>query len=244
MKIKQATISFWFKELSYNPICKVGELENCLNNHFNVPFLINDCEPFVNIGMPRIVARSDDAIFNMTLINAHLNIVNFYTSDVNEVILKINEMMQTVFAILKEIYEIDCIYSSIKIELLEPTSLKDEQNKLFNNNEDLEEFMMKKTIKYDNKYYLNTIITLSKEVTFNIKNPTKNNPSEGDLLARSMLISLKDSQVKGEIKNTIFEINNRLGYNIDNNYRVNKDEIRNLLFEFKLKLTNLIKEKE
>ena len=65
--------------------------------------------------------------------------------------------------------------------------------------------------------------------------------------AQQTLASLQgtgNTWIKGEVKNTIFEINNRLAYNNDNNYRVNKEEIRNLLFEFKLNLTNLIKEKE
>ena len=244
MRSNKVVISCWFKELSYNPICKVGELEKSLGNYFQAPFLINDCEPFINVGMPRIVARSDEAVFDMSLINANLSILHFYTNNIDDIMLKVNEMMQLVFDILCDLYEIECIYTSIKIELVESSSIKKCQKELLGTDEEIEDFMVKKSIRKDDKYYFNTMIILSKEVSFDIKNPSKNKPNESDLLARSMLISLCDSKVKDEVKNTVLEINNRLAYNVDNNYRVNKDEVRDLLFEFKVMLNKEIKEKK
>ena len=247
MEIKQAVISFWYKELEYNPMCKVGELENSLASYFPGPFLINEQEPFVNISMPRIIARANNeifhSVFNMTLVNANLNI-GFNNGEKDDIVLKINEMMQGMYDVLKEIYDISVVYSSIKLEIIEriEETLDVQKELLADTNHNLEDFMVKRSLLKDNKYYLNEITTVTKEVKVDIKVPKNVKPNEGDMMARSMLISLKDSKVIGNIKNTILEINDRLAYNNDPTYLVDKDSLRNLLFEFKLLLDEYTKE--
>lgn len=247
MEIKQAVISFWYKELEFNPICKVGELENSLASYFEEPFLINEKEPLVNINLPRIIAQKGDEnlrfIFNMTLVSANLNI-SFNNVSKDEIILKINEMTQIIYDVLKEIYNVSVVYSSIKIEFFERIEeTLTVQKELFKiSNEDLEDFMVKFSLKKDDKYYLNEITTVTKEVKVDIKLPKNVKPIEGDMVARSMLISLKDSKVVGNVKNTILEINDRLTYNNNPDYLVNKDSLRDLLFEFKILVDKYIKE--
>jgi len=246
VKINHAIISLWYKELEYNPICKVGNLENSLSNYFKVPFLISDKEPFVNISLPRIMAgfENDKYLynFNMSMVNANLNIT-FNEVDKDEIILKVNEMIQIMYDVLKEIYDIDVIYSSIKIEYIEQVSdiINIQKELLANTNDNLEDFMLKRSFQRDDKYYVNEIITVTKEVKVDINFPKNIKPNDGDMIARSMLISLENSKVLGNIKNTILEINDRLSYNKDSKYRVTKDSLRNLLFEFKLIVDDYIK---
>ena len=236
MNFKQAFITFWFKELDYNPICKVGELEERLQGQFKVPFLINDCEPFINIALPRIVANSlnNSCFFNMTLVNANLNIL-FKEEDKEQVMLIINEKMQLFFDILMEVFDLKIIYSSIKIEYSEKIDnvLDYAKEVLIENDSLLEDLMVKTSVRRDEKYYINYIVNTTKEVNVNIKLPSKIKPLESDMMARSMLVSLQDGEIIGDIKNHVLEINNRLLYNNDHNYLVNKDSIRDLLYEFK-----------
>lgn len=248
MRVKQVVISFWYKEMEYNPISKVGMLEKELNNYFKAPFLINDKEPFINIGFPRIIAQGHDkkSIFNMTLVNANLNINYNNEVDIDDILLEINEKIQFLYDALKSIYELEILYASIKIETTnEVFNVLDLQKELINEkNNDIEDFTIKKTYKKDDKYYLNITKMLTKEVNIDIKLPKNIQINEGDMITRSMLVSLEDGKVVGDILNNLFEVNNRLGYNNNSNYRVTKDEIRDLIFEFKMLINKEIKEKE
>lgn len=238
MKYKNAVISFWYKELEYNPICKVGELENNLGSYFQSPFLINEEPPFINIGLPRIVAHgiNQDYLFNMSLVNANLFINLQDINDINDVILKINELSQTVFASLKEVYNIEILYSSIKIEISELVDNKiNFQKELLLNEDEYEDFSLKTCHSKNNKYYINETISLAKEVKIDISIPKDVPFNESDMISRSMLISL-DGKNFANIKNQILEINDRLNYNNNSNYRVSSDDLRNLLFEFNLLL--------
>ncbi len=236
MKLRQVIISFWFKELEYNPICKVGELENSLSIYFQSPFLINEQEAFQNIAMPRIIANStDNKSFNMSLVNANINILLLENSDKDEVIMKINEITQFLYDILKEIYQLDILYTSIKVELSEVVNNKlDIQKDIFKDNSlEFEDFYVKTSICKDNKYYINRIINLNKEIKVDIKLPKNAKPIEHDMVTRSMLVSLNKSKETANVKNKIVEINNRLSFNNDETYLVTKDDLRNLLFEFR-----------
>ena len=165
MKLKQVIISFWFKELEYNPICKVNDLENGLNNYFNKPFFINEEEPFINIGIPRIVANNNKYSFNMSLVNANL-IINLDNEDYDQVMLTINEMIQLFYDILMEVYNLEIIYNSIKIECSEVIDNKKEiQKDILISANNYEDFLVKTSICKDDKYYINKTISLVKEET-------------------------------------------------------------------------------
>lgn len=234
MKLKQAIITFWFRELEYNPICRINDLEDALVNYFNRPFLINNQEPFSYIGMPRIIANNEnDYTFNMCLVNANLIINLHECNDYDEVNLKINELMQVVFDSLMKVYELDIIYSSIKIELFE--IIKDKksvQESLLISDENYEDFLLKNSICKDNKYYINKTVSVVKEVKVDIKLPNNIQLNNDDIMIRSMLVSLKGN-MGIDINNKVIEINDRLSYNNDDKYLVKKDNIRDLLFEFR-----------
>ena len=237
MKLKQAIISFWYKELEYNPICKVNELENGLSNYFNKPFLINNQEPFINIGMPRIVATSENNYsFNMSLVNANLIINLNDLEDIDNMILSINEMMQLIYDLLIEVYDLDIIYTSIKIEISEFVDNKEKiQKDILISRDNYEDFLVKTSICKDDKYYINKTISLVKEIKVDIKLP-KNAPlNDNDMLTRTMLVSI-DNNTSKDVKNSVLEINNRLHYNKDDEFIVKKSDIRDLLYEFKLLL--------
>jgi len=237
MKLKQVIISFWFKELEYNPICKVNDLENGLNNYFNNPFLINEEEPFINIGIPRIIANNEQYSFNMSLVNANL-IINVNDDDIDIVLLKINEMMQLIYDVLMEVYSLEIIYNSIKIEFSEVIdNKKDIQKDILISRDNYEDFLVKTSICKDNKYYINKTISLVKEIKVDIKLPNKAVPNDADMLTRAMLVSINDDNAK-DVKNSVLEINNRLYYNKKEDFIVKKSDIRDILYEFKLLLKN------
>ena len=239
MQIRSIVISFWFKELNYNPMEKVNNLENSLNSYLKAPFLINDSKPFINLVMPRIIAYSLDqkATFNLSQVNAVLtiNVLNNF-SDKDEIVMYVNEKMQLLFDVLKDLYDLNIIYSSIKIEFFNRVKnigniIQDLLLKETNNN--LEDLVIKRGIKKDNKYYVNYTISTTKEIDVDIKLPEKIECTENDMLIRSMLVSVEEARIGSEIINNIVEINDRLSYNNNKNYRVDNDSLRNLLFEFR-----------
>lgn len=236
MKLKQVIISFWFKELEYNPICKVNELENGLSSYFSNPFLINEEEPFINIGMPRIIGTNENNYsFNMSLVNANL-IINLNSNDIDNVFLSINEKMQLIYDVLIDVYNLNIIYNSVKVDFSEEVNNKNDiQKMILNSKENYEDFLVKTSISKDNKYYINKTISLVKEINVDIKLPNKVIPNDVDMITRAMLVSVDNNNAR-DIKNTILEINNRLNYNKDKDFLVKKSDIRDLLYEFKILL--------
>ena len=245
MKFKQAVITYWFCELEYNPISKVGELESNLGSFFKSPFLINEQEPFINIGMPRIIANgiNNDINFSMSLVNMNLNINLMNFNDIDDIVLKINELSQTLYDVLSDVYDLKILYASIKIEVSENIrdKFKIQKEYLLNNEFEYEDFLIKTSFGKDNKYYINNTVTISKEVKIDIKMPNKALPNEADMLTRSMLVSLDGNNSCVDVKNKVNEINNRLSYNLDKNFYVSKDELRDLLFEFKMLINHELK---
>ena len=53
-KIKNIYISYWFKELDYNPSVHVNELEDEVKSIIDEPIMFNDNKLLNNIGIPRI----------------------------------------------------------------------------------------------------------------------------------------------------------------------------------------------
>lgn len=235
-KIESINISYWYKELDNNPINKVMELQNNLKSIFDADFMINDTPALQKISMPRIQGISNDKkyFFSMSLVNANLVININGEKDSDEVLLLINNYLQLVYDVLKEIYDLEILYSSIKIELTCEDNKEEVLKKLNILDENIEDFSVKKGLKKDN-YYINYTISNSKEYNFNIN---KENIYQEDLYDRTMLISLKDAILNREYIVTNIEINDRLSYNIDPKYLSNKDSLRGMIFE----LREIIKE--
>ena len=122
-----------------------------------------------NISIPRIKGASSDKkyFFTLSLINAILSIdVSDITID--EAILLINSNTQLFYDIIKKIYNIKVVYTSIKLELIDEEDSKDKLIKLLNlTPNDYEDLSFKRGIIKDD-YYINYILTYTKEYNFKI----------------------------------------------------------------------------
>ena len=66
-KIKNIYLSYWFKELDYNPSSKVEELSSELRSIIDKPFMYNNEIPNTNIAIPRIQGISSDNKYLFTM---------------------------------------------------------------------------------------------------------------------------------------------------------------------------------
>ncbi len=229
--IQNVNISYWFKELKFHPKEKIKELEDEFKNIIDRPFLYNNEEVGRLISFPRIEGISSDKIynFNMSLINANLNIlINNLEND--DVILLINEKVQLIFDILKEVYDLDIIYTSIKLQIVNNDNIQVFKEKLNLKDNRYEDLSFKRGFIKDN-YYINYIISSSKEYTFNIER--SDNTLEQDMFDRTLLISLSDAKLNKEFTSILIEINDRYSYNSNKDYHTTKDNIRGMIMEIK-----------
>ena len=233
-KIKNIYLSYWFNELDYNPSNKVNDLKDELNSIIDAPLMYNKDDSLKNISVPRIQGMSSDKkyLFTMSLVNAFLSI-NFNDSiDRDEAILLINNNIQLLYDILKNIYEVHIIYSSIKIEMIdEEIDAKSHLVKLLNLSDNNYEDLSFKRGMIKDEYYINYILTYSKEYNFNVK--TSGEVIEQDLFDRSMLTSLSEAKLVKDFLLTVVEINDRFAYNHDKNHETKKDDIRGMIIELK-----------
>lgn len=242
-KVNNIIISYWYKELDNNPISKIEELENSLNTMFIKPFLVNNMESGINLSMPRIQTMSSDKrfLFTMSLVNANLSIHFNEEIDYDEVVLIINENVQLFYDLLKEIYDVKIIYSSIKLELSreekEPCDYFVDRFNLTNG--EYEDFSFKKVLRKYDTYYINYLVNTGKELNFNIDFKGKR-PNQNDMFDRSMLISLSDAKINRKVLNIVVEINDRLAFNNDSNYLTTKENVRGMVSEVKDILNNKI----
>lgn len=231
--IKGVTISYWYEELKDNPADKVKELEGSLKNILGSPFLINDKQMGTSISLPRIEALSakKDIIFRMSLINTNLIFEINGNKDYDEVMLLINEQVQLGFDILKDIYDAQILYSSIKIDLSKEDSNANDylKEKLNLSEEDYENISLKKVF-VKNDYYFSYIINSVQEFNVDI---TTNDSDKRNLFDRAMLVSLSNAQKGGKYLNKCIEINDRHRYNCDSEYRTSKNDLRGMIKEFK-----------
>lgn len=242
-KIKNVIISYWFKELDFNPKDKVKELEQEFKDILNNGFMYNEEKPGKLISMPRIQAVSIDKkyLFQMSLINANL-IMDVSDLDNDDVILLINNKVQLFFNELKEIYDVNVVYTSIKLELTEETP--DSANiiaKKYGINGEYEDFSLKRGFIKDN-YYINYIINSGKEYNFNV---SKNKETvEQDLFDRTLISSISKASLNKEFILKVIEINDRLMFNNDENYLSTLDSIRGMIMEIKNILNNKLYDKK
>ena len=232
-KIKNIYISYWFKELDYNPANKVKELEAELKSIIDNQLVYNDDKLLNNISMPRIQGISSDKkyLFTLSLLNAFLSI-NVSDLSYDEAILLINDNVQLVYDIIKKVYGVDILYTSIKVELVD-NSKKSLQKlvklfKLSPNN--YEELSLKRGFIKD-EYYINYILTYSKEYNFDVER--KEGSTGQDLFDRSMLVSISEAKLNKEYILTVIEINDRYAYNTDKHHETNKDTLRGMIIELK-----------
>ena len=233
-KIKNIYISYWFKEINYNPSIHVDELENEIKSIIDAPIMYNDDKLLNNISFPRIQGISHDKkyFFTMSLVNAFLSININEDITIDEAILLINNNIQLFYDVLKNVFDIKILYSSIKIELVdESKKAKDKLIKLLNlSDNNYEDLSFKRGIIKD-EYYINYILTYTKEYNFNVER--QNNTTEQDLFDRSMITSLSEASITKDFLLTIIEINDRYSYNLNKDYESSKDAIRGMIIEIK-----------
>ena len=235
MKINSITINFWYKELLDSPSNKVFELEDNLNSLLHNHFMYSDMPSKENIDIPRVQCISDDKkiYFTMSLVSATLTI-NVSEMDKDDIVLFVNENIQLLYDVLKDLYNIEIIYSSIKLEATKQDNKVIDKlvNKLSLSKDDYEDLSFKEVKKVDDTYYECIVLNSSKEINFDIQVPVEN-PKENDLYTRSMLISTSEAKVGKVLLTVNYEINDRLSYNNDKEYLSTKESIRGLIIELK-----------
>lgn len=224
--IKQVIVGFWFKELKENPLLKVKELENEFKDYFNIPLYINDMDISGNIAFPRIISNGEFS-FKMSLINFYMEF-NINSMDKDEVVLLVNKYLQYTYSVLKDIYNIEGLYSSIKVIYEDyDINIKELKNNYNLKNPDLVDFVIKENNEYQ-KYYLNKTYSVFRKITI----PLEGNVKEEDLYAKTMITSIDNSNYS-EICNYEMEINDRLSFNKDPEYHITSDSLREIIFDFK-----------
>ena len=235
MKINSITINFWYKELLDSPSNKVFELEDNLNSLLHNHFMYSDIPSKENIDIPRVQCISDDKkiYFTMSLVSATLTI-NVSEMDKDDIVLFVNENIQLLYDVLKDLYNLEIIYSSIKLEATKQDNKVIDKlvNKLSLSKDDYEDLSFKEVKKVDDTYYECIVLNSSKEINFDIQVPVEN-PKENDLYTRSMLISTSEAKVGKVLLTVNYEINDRLSYNNDKDYLSTKESIRGLIIELK-----------
>ena len=238
-KIKNIYISYWFHELSDNPSSKVLALEEEIKSIIDEPIMYNEDNSHTNLSIPRLQGMSKDKkyLFTMSLINAVLSINVIDDISVDDVILLINNNIQLFYDIIRRVYGIEIVYTSIKIEMIdEAKNIKNKLVKQMNlSKKDYENISFKRGFVKDN-YYINYILECAQEYNFNFDND--NNLSEVDLFDKTMVTSLLDAKLNSEYMLTVVEINNRYAYNKNRDYITNKDDLRGMIIELKYILNN------
>ena len=240
MKIRNITINFWYKELTENPSNKVLELESNLLSLLHNNFMYSEMPVGENIDIPRIQCLSEDKklFFTMSLVSSVLRIT-VDDMDNDQIVLFVNENMQLIYDVLKELYNIEFLYSSIKIEASKQDNKVREKlaEKFSLGKDEFEDVSIKRVRKVEDSYYEALTLNSTKEINYDINVPVKN-PKENDLFSRSMLISTSDAKVGKEFLSVNYEINDRLAFNNDKEYLSTKESIRGLILEFKDFVTN------
>jgi len=237
MKINNITINFWYKELLENPSNKVLDLESNLNSLLHNHFMYSEMPVGENIDIPRVQCISEDKkmFFTMSLVSSALRI-DIDDMDNDDVVLLVNENMQLIYDVLKELYNIEIVYSSIKLEAKSSNSkLKDKMIKKFSLDKEVyEDLSIKRVYRKEDTYYECIVLSTSKEINYDISVPVPvQEPKENDLFSRSMIISTSEAKVGKEFITVNYEINDRLAFNLDKEYLSTKESIRGLIIEFK-----------
>ena len=227
--IKNINICFWFKELDFNPKEKIEDLSQQLKDLIDTPLMYNEEVVGKMLSMPRIQGLSRDKkyLFNMSLINALLSI-NVDKLDNDEVLLLVNEKTLLLYDILKEIYDLKIIYTSIKLEIVENGNPKSVTKIMHLDNREYEEISFKRSFTKGD-YYIVYVSSSGREYNFNIKKDVYN--TEQDLFERTLLVSLEEAKLKKEFFVSVVEINDRYAYNKDVNYLTTRENIRGMIME-------------
>ena len=233
-KIQSFLISYWFKKIDYNPKEKIDILSDSIKTVIDTPLLYNSEDVNKLIGMPRIEGMSSDkkSFFSMSLINASLRYEIKSDMDKDEVIMLINNYSQLFFDVLKDVYNVDIVYTSIRIDNIVENNesvyfLANKLNLRSNNYEDIS--LKRGFIKDD--YYINYTLGTGREYNFNVSR--NQNSLDADLYDQTLVLSISEAELNKEYILVTVEVNDRYSFNKNKDYRTRKDEIRGMILEIK-----------
>ena len=148
--------------------------------------------------------------------------------DFNKCLNYLKERVLKIFETLKKC-EIEVCYSAIFVNMEEkndnPTKRIKEKFLQDNSLDNITEIGIRLSKEQDNKYYINTSINNAREITITKK--IENNGQNGNEIFLP-LISLAGSKQTEYLVNSI-EVNDKLSYNIDENYRTTIENLEEII---------------
>lgn len=235
MKIKNIVATLFFeKELA--PRNFIDKLESAFPENFNRPFNAQPIPTDAPAMIPRITINSQNGLENVLISQINMQYsINFNEEIVNieDVIEKYRDIILKIYNAIKDTLKKESYYFGISSIIEEDSKdpIGDIKNKYLKSlNKDTCELNIRYGMKEDNKYYINYLINNSREVTANITLPQGEHEINIEILSTS-----KFKEIRHFIQKTI-DINDKLAFNEDENYRTSEKEIINIIEKLKTKL--------
>ncbi len=235
MKIKNIIATLYFeKEIA--PRNFIERLENVFPDRFNKPFNVQPIPNDAPSMIPRITINSQNGLENILISQINMQYtINFNEEidDVNQLISEYKEVILSIFNGIKETLNKEAYYFGISsvIENDSENPINDIKEKYLKS---LDENTCELNIRYgkkeEDKYYINYLINNSTEVTGNFTLPEGEHEINLEIISTS-----KFEEVRHFIQKTI-DINDKLSFNKNDNYRTSKEEICNIIDKLKNKL--------
>lgn len=234
-KVEKVILCYFFDRIEYNPKDKIKELSDEVKSLFDESFVFSNEETNHLFSLPRIQAISKDKklLFQMSLINANISF-NALDMDMDEVILWINNHLQLFFDVLKNVYNVKILYSSLKIVSVDEVDDDPAMvlSKRFCIEGKYENITFNRGYTIDNSYYVNILLNSNKEYNYNFSDVPKP-VNEHDLFDLTMITSLSKAESSRKYILETIEINDRLAFNNNSEYVSNKESIRGMILELK-----------
>lgn len=232
-KIEKVVLCYFFDRLNYNPKDKIKELSDEVKSFFDDSFVFSNENIEHLFSMPRIQAISKDKkmLFQMSLINTIITF-NVHEMDMDDVILWINNHLQFFYDVLKNVYDVKILYSSLKIILLDEV---DEPAKAiaskFKFDGEFENLTVNRGYTIDDTYYINIFLNANKEYSYNFNRSEY--MKENDLFDLTMITSLSKAELDKKYVMETIEVNDRLAFNNNSEYLSSKENLRGMILELK-----------
>ena len=235
MKIKTIVATLYFeKELT--PRNYIDKLESTFPDRFNKPF---NAQPIPNDApsmIPRITINSMNGLENIIIsqINMQYNITfNEEIDDIEAVISEYKDIILSIYRGMKLTLNKEAYYFGISAIIEEDSEdpineIKEKYLKTLDENTC--ELNVRYGIKEDSKYYVNYLINNSREVTGKFTLPKGEHEINLEIMSTS-----KFEEIRHFIQKTI-DINDKLAFNEDDNYRTSEVEISAIIDKLKSKL--------
>ncbi len=235
MKIKNIVATLYF-EREVAPRKFIDALESAFPDRFNKPFNVQPIPNDAPAMIPRITINSQNGLENIIISQINMQYsINFSEpiENIDTVIESYKEIILNIFKGIKQSLNKEAYYFGIS-SVIEKDSenpindIKDEYLKALDENTC--ELNIRYGKKEQDKYYINYLINNSKEVTGSFTVAQGEHEINLEIISTS-----KFKEVRHFIQKTI-DINDKLAFNEDENYRTSEDEITNIIDKLKTKL--------